>query len=332
MRFLSHLLFQIDEARRYIEDGRLEPLRLAVLLLDNAAEIQMDRRIKDDLRHDDMMERVRNNILPFATSDDIPGELRELIAWTPLTRSEKSRLDHFFDEKVDYMVGRGGHIEKCLTEPLKHLHRYRNEAYHRAKTRPETIRTASLILLEINCQMMLSIPPGSRSFSLSGDYSWIAERFHLGSRPFDFDLTTVVDEIRFGLLPGDQAVAIALADHLQDRFLNLDGALKFVAENSCVKDKEEALRISQYYAEIDRTKKQPTELEKRNFTPKYYLHSIQELETQVPLVRSAADRLTAFSSFSATERKLEPIEECVNEMVLAIDSAIELQSEIARGK
>ena len=46
MRFLGYLLFQLDEARRYIEDGRPEHLRLAFLLLDNAAEIQMVRRIK----------------------------------------------------------------------------------------------------------------------------------------------------------------------------------------------------------------------------------------------------------------------------------------------
>jgi hypothetical protein len=52
MKFLSYLLFQIDEARRYIEDGRLEHLTLALLLLDNAAEIQMDRRIKAERVND----------------------------------------------------------------------------------------------------------------------------------------------------------------------------------------------------------------------------------------------------------------------------------------
>ena len=31
--------------------------------------------------------------------------------------------------------------------------------YPRAKTRPETIRTATLILFELNCQMMLAVSP-----------------------------------------------------------------------------------------------------------------------------------------------------------------------------
>jgi hypothetical protein len=38
------VLFQLDEARRYLEDGRLERLHLALLILDSAAEIQLDRR------------------------------------------------------------------------------------------------------------------------------------------------------------------------------------------------------------------------------------------------------------------------------------------------
>jgi hypothetical protein len=41
MQFYSYVLFQLDEARRHIEDGRPEHLRLSLLLLDNCAEMQM---------------------------------------------------------------------------------------------------------------------------------------------------------------------------------------------------------------------------------------------------------------------------------------------------
>jgi len=332
MKFLSYLLFQVDEARRYIEDGRLEHLRLAVLLLDNAAEIQMDRRIKEDLQHDDVMEKLRGNVLSWATPDTVPDELRELVAWVPLTHTKKARLDRLFDEKVDYMVGRGGHLDKGLAGPLKYLHRYRNEAYHRAKTRPETIRTAALILLELNCQMMLTVSPGPRSSSSSDDYSWITERFHLRRNLFDIDLAAVVDEFRSGLLPSEEAVAGTLADHLHDRFLSLDDGFEFIVDNSNVKDKEEALRDSQYYAEMERTVNSPQALDKRNFVPKYLLRFIDELEARIDQVRNAATRLEAFGRFSEIERELEPIEECVNAMVWGIDEAIQLQIDIARGK
>ena len=45
MQRLTSILFQMDEALRHIGDGRIERLRLAMLLLDNAAELQIDRRV-----------------------------------------------------------------------------------------------------------------------------------------------------------------------------------------------------------------------------------------------------------------------------------------------
>jgi hypothetical protein len=151
MKFLSYLLFQLDEARRYIEDGRLEHLRLALLLLDNAAEIQMDHCIEQDLAHEQMKENMRNTLLSIPPEHKLPPTLQELVDWMPLSASEKYRLDRYFFKKAEYMVKRGGHLESRLAGPLIHLHKYRNEAYHRTKVRPETIRTAALILLEINC-------------------------------------------------------------------------------------------------------------------------------------------------------------------------------------
>lgn len=333
MQFLSYVLFQLDEARRYIQDGRLQHLRLAFLLLDNAVEIQMDRRIKEDLQHDELKERLRNNVLLLASQTQLPLQLQELIDWMPLTRSEKFKLDRYFDEKVAYMVGRGGHLDASLVGPLKHLHKYRNEAYHRAKIRPETIRTATLILLEINCQMLLTVSPGARSMSSGEDYSWLEERFHAKFFLSDTQLQSIVDEIRSGLLPSDEAVAGTLADHLRDRFSDLDDSLDFVVKNGGrANDKEAALTDSQYYAEIQRSGGQSQPPATVPFLPKYSLRSIQELEGRLPQVRGAPGRLDAFDRFAAVERQLEPVEECVYEIVRRIDEAIQLAIDIARGK
>ena len=67
----------------------------------------------------------------------------------------------------------------------------------------------------------------------------------------------MIDEFRSGLLPSDEAVAGTLADHLRDRFTILVDGLEFIVDNSNVKDKEEALRDSQYYAEMERTVNPP---------------------------------------------------------------------------
>jgi hypothetical protein len=332
MRFLGYLLFQLDEARRYIEDGRPEHLRLAFLLLDNAAEIQMVRRIKEDLQHDDFKEKIRNNTLSLAGQGTLPETLQELIDWVPLTRAERSKLDRFFDEKVDYMAGKGKHLDVALAGPLKHLHKYRNEAYHHAKIRTETIRTAALLLLEINCQMVLAVSPGPRSISSDDDYSWLEQRFNVDRFAFRLDLPSIADQIRSGLLPSDNAVASALADHLRDRLSLLHDALDFIVENSELSSKEAALKESQFYAEARRTAELLQKPAVNAFVPTYSLRSIQEMETQLSQIRSAPNRLNAFDRFAAVERALEPVETCVNELAWKIDEAIQLAIDIARGK
>lgn len=67
MQQLTHILFQMDEALRYIDDGRMERLRLALLLLDTAAELQIDRRVRDELVIENWNERTRQQTLLLAS-------------------------------------------------------------------------------------------------------------------------------------------------------------------------------------------------------------------------------------------------------------------------
>lgn len=336
MQRLSYILFQLDEARRYIEDGRLQHLRLAVLLLDNAAELQMDRRIQADRDHDEMKERLRNQVLQIP-AEQRGSRLQELVDWIPLTRAEWQRIDRYYDEKIAYMVGRGSHLDPSLADPLKHLHRYRNEAYHRGRVRPETIRTAALILLELNCHMALSLSPAARSFGSNEDYSWLEDRFGWNPWKTFFDetkLQAIIEEIRSTVLPSDASVAATLADHLRNRFEEFESALAFISENlgRHAPDQESALRESQYHAESQRTRERCAQLPRASFVPTYTMQSIELLQNRLPEVSGAATRLSAFDSFSAIERELEPIEECVHNLAVQIDMAIQAEIDRIRGK
>lgn len=334
MRRLACVLFQLDEARRYIEDGRIEHLRLALLLLDNAAEIQMDRRIQEDWSNHQLRGKLRKRVLEIPQEHRSPA-LQELVEWTPLTHGEKTRLDRYFDEKVAYMTGRGGHVAVHLAGPLKHLHRYRNEAYHRANVRPETIRTAALVLLEINCELALAISPAARSIGSNEDYSWLQERFGWNPwhRFFDEEkLRGVIDEIRSGVLPDDRAVAATLAEHMENRLATLDGDLVFIMENLAgIPDREAALEESRRYAELRQAEDpQPrvTRLPPGSFT----MRRIQEIEARISQVGSAATTVEAFDRFAVMEAELEPIERCVQDCAVQIDMAIQAEIDRLRGK
>ena len=332
MQRLLFVLFQLDEARRYIEDGRLPHLRLALLLLDNAAEIQMDRCIQEIWPRDALLERMRT-VTARLPRERLPESLRELVDWTPLSSKEKYKIDKFFDEKVGYLVGHGD-LEEALAGPLKYVHKYRNEAYHRAQVRDGTIRTAALILLEINCHMVIHMVPGSSMYSSAEDYSWFEERF--GWKPHDLfagrdKLPIAVEDIRSRVLPSDAAVAQTLAEHLQNRFAEMDDSLTFIAENGAHRSsKETALWDSQFYAEKHRTGAPAAQM--KSFVPKYTLQSISSLEEQIVNVSSAPTRLDAFHQFSLIEKDLEPIETDVSDMAAAIDEFIQAEIDRIRGK
>ena len=255
--------------------------------------------------------------------------------WQPLGTSKKAKIDGFFDEKVTFLAGRGC-LDARIAEPLKYLHRYRNEAYHRAKVRPETIRTAALILLEINCQLVLSLH-SCGSYASDEDYSWIEERF--GKRPFDIMMDgapvrkEIIDQIRSAVLPTDASVASTLAKHLESRLEDLEGALGFVTEClESVPDREAALKLSQYNAECERGQVQPSEYSPVAFTPRWTVKSIEQLRDRVPEIRGATDRLDAFHRFSLLEVELEPIESCVHKFASKVQDMIQMEIDIRRGK
>ncbi len=154
MRRLSFVLYQMDEARRYLAEGRIEQVRLALLLLDNAIEPQMDRRIQSDLGFERLRERLREQLLQMPV--DLRGpDAKEHLEWSPLTKREK-KISWAFPAKVKYLSERQPHLDPRLVRSILYIHGYPNEAYHRAEIRHETVRTAALILLELNCQLLLT--------------------------------------------------------------------------------------------------------------------------------------------------------------------------------
>jgi hypothetical protein len=331
------ILFQMDEACRYIRDGRLERLRLALLLLDNATELQMEDRIRQDLGQEDVQERLRDSILEIDTPlTDLPESLQEIVDWEPLTAADKVKLDRFFEAKLRFLAERRKEMDPRVVHPLAHLHRYRNEAFHRGWVRPETILTAAIILLEINCQLLITMM-GSSSFSSGDDCSWLKERF--GVKPDEVmgvgePLEAIVEGIRSEVLPDDSSVALTLRRHFDSRLDDLESSLDFIVEVATgVQDRESALAASQEFKRKRSASYQPQRKKGNGGAPySYSVESIQSLRQRAETVGSATSRLAAFEHFSHLEQELEPLESCVEALALALDMAIQTQIDLSRGK
>jgi len=333
MQLYSYVLFQLDQARHYIEDGRPEHIRLALLLLDNCAEMQMAEHIGSALAGERTQEKIQRTYRAIIPEGDPNPIVQEVYAFKPLTGREKRAIDRHFEDKVRYMVERAETLDASLAGSLMQLHRYRNEAYHRNSVRPRTIRTACLILFEINCEMLLSIPRRTTIYSSDGDYTWLRERFDL-EPPYigiSEELKSIVMQLRTRLIPDVADVSALLAEYMEDRFRDFYVHLRYIAENlQTVADEEDAL--AEVYSYNNSRAHYPDSENPKQILEPHPLVWIREREQRIPTIQMASSRIEAFERFSALERDLEPTESAVMDLVFEIDNYIDMQIDIMRGK
>lgn len=337
MQRLTYILFQMDEALRHIDDGRIERLRLALLLLDNAAELQVDRRVRDEMAIEEIRERTRQQTLLLTelmpeSRPELPAELMELVAWEPLTKAQKRAVDRFFDEKLRFLSERHTILDPALAKVLSYLHGYRNEAYHEGRVRSETLRTAALILFEANCSLMLTVFR-IRSYASNEDYSWLEERFDL-RRPFlpvGDGLQAIVNRLREPFVPTLDSVVAALSAHLTNRIGELLADLDFIVDGSRAETREDAARIAQLYAALERDEV-VGEVDPETYVGRWTLAAIDAQLRSVGTVSKAGDRLDAFSRFADIEQRIEAFEEDVRPLLIFVDRMVDDEIDRLRGK
>lgn len=332
MQHLTYVLYQLDEACRYLEGGRLEQLRLALLLLDNAAELQVERRVRDYLQSENLRERIRSQVLRIPRTADERGTLGELRDWRPLTASQKRRLERNFDEKLRFLSERYDILDPRLAKLLSDLHRYRNEAYHEGRVRPETIRTAAVILVEVNCRLLMTVFRVAMIAS-SEDYSWLDARFGDHRRFFSDGaaLEPIINDLRASVLPEFRSIAGALAAHLENRVEQMLDALDFVVSNSDLTSPAEALQVAQAIAAVDRGEADP-EAEAGVYRAGWSLAGVSKVQGEIADITSISDPLDAFAAFSTIEGRIETLEKEVSSLASWIDGRIQYEIDLAWGK
>ncbi len=191
---------------------------------------------------------------PAAQGGALNGEIERPWASSDGFSSFSAQIDRYFNEKVDFLASLPDKLDPAIRAPLKHLHQYRNQAYHRGQVRPATA-IACRLLVEINCELLLSLGWVESSYASDEDYSWIEKRFGLsavqmlGDRAF---LQRAAEEMRRRVFVDSSALSVALSDHLEARITDLRNALAFVLEHTqCFRSPSEVFRASQYRSAVN---------------------------------------------------------------------------------
>jgi len=330
---LQFVLFQMDEARRLIDEAHLSALRLALLLLDNAAEVLLDRWTASSLMLDGVDRRLQASARSWGASANDPT-LADLFSRTPLNARQVRNIARFFDEKIAYATTKSA-LSPSVGSALSHLHRYRNRAHHHADVNEQTLRTSVIILFELCCQLVLTLKPGMIGHSSREDYSWLQRRFGAGPGAFwdDARLQEALDSMRVGLPISDASLGQTLADNLLSRIDEVLESLDFLVNTAQVEmNQSDVLAAAQGHA-LDAVQQDPPyESIPKGLELPVSVAELDAISLAAQHVASSPDCVSAVVAFAEPDKRLERVEFMVDGLARAVDEMIQNEVDAALGK
>jgi hypothetical protein len=338
---LERTAVQLWEAKRLAEYEDVAHGRLALLLLDNAAETCLMRSSQSFLTWADMYGNMASH-LKDVDPDDVEGQrLKGEIEAKTLSKGRRRKIENNFGDLVDYVFVQDGFgLESEFAECLKILHRYRNAAYHRDMIRPDVLGPAVQIYFFLCCHLLkhehqifhqiAQIPTAVAE--MFGDQvptsTWPGagiDTATLGNELADFFLSAR------GL---DHAgVASALSAHLLGRLAALDRHLTTIGES--------VLPGIKRWAVLQIVQQAPLEREDADREPSadFWTRPVPVTEEVLADWKAAATRLRdmeiafdALRQFAAIEQPLEQLEHPVGRFIDDIDRAEQDAINEMRGK
>jgi hypothetical protein len=338
MQHFVNIVEQLNEAVRFISDGSTAHARMALLLLDNAAELLLSRPARCELARDDMNARLyerTHEIRRDGFVDDLP-DLPRL-----LSRKERREVEFTFDAKADLLVERK-RLDAGTADVLKGLHRHRNDTYHKERLRIPIVRATAILYLNLCCDLLETFGREG-SWAMGEEWSGFLSKYGLAQGFFFDDRAMATTTARFRNAVGidDRELAGMLADYL---CLRLDAIEDELDHLDYYKDRDEALRIIQFtVAHGDEWNKKlkergPALFRKFEAAKAKYAAAVTN-ETLIEW-RGVAERLTKsaglkaelFAEYHRLELAMEPIEMAVGEEAAGYDHHIQLEIDARRGK
>jgi hypothetical protein len=147
MEQLERTVVQLWQAKRFAAWGDIAHGRLALLLLDNAAEMSLMRTAEASLIYAEMYNNMAHLLRDVEPDDEKGQDLKKNIEAGTMSKRRKKQIERNFDALVDYVFENEDFALAIeFAECFKILHRYRNAAYHRDMVRADVLGPAVQIL------------------------------------------------------------------------------------------------------------------------------------------------------------------------------------------
>lgn len=229
MEQLERTVVQLWEAKRLAAWGDIAHGRLALLLLDNAAEMSLVRTAEASLIWAEMYNKMAYELRDVEPDDERGEGLKAEIEGRRISKRRKKQIERNYDALVDYVFENEDFALAIeFAECLKILHRYRNAAYHRDTVRADVLGPAAQILFFLCCHLLKSERQVIHEINVApkGILEVFGDSPPVSSWPANsFDTVTLARHVADRLLDelelDHQGIAQALSDHLMARLAAL---------------------------------------------------------------------------------------------------------------
>jgi hypothetical protein len=340
MAQLEGTTVQLLEARRLAEFADVVHGRLALLLLDNAAEISLRRTAASTMEWARLYNNAADQLRDVDPAQDGLEELLAEIGAHTVSRTLANRVDRDYEALVDFVASRTpDSLPPEHAECLKIIHRYRNAAYHRDAVRADVLGPAVEILFYLCCHLLKAerqivhqlAPAPPTVLKFLGDSS--AETgFPMNAYSAVGLAGRVADMLLMDLRLNHDEIATALSDHLVGRLNQLKNDLDVIGTSGVPTPLPITLRL------VQQAPKTPEEFA-APLAPDFWTRELAVTEATLADWKSTAHELgklsdarEALRAFAAVERPMEDLEKPVSRWIEDIDREEQARIEWLRGK
>ena len=360
MRYLLTIAEQLDRAARELLTDHAINNRLALILIDDATELLVDRQCKGRLDLDrataPLQEAVRTitKRLPSKHRFEFPKHSADVIMRPKQRAMAKGR---YFDGKLKVLENFGD-ITKEEKQFIRIAHHYRNDVYHIGLMHDDILRAVSGHYYLLCCDL-LSRLDGSGfwglSFSSDDEYTEVSKRY-LPKRngrivPREVEVECVAEQLRGTLPEGIPGLTKTLAHSARTFILQIDeGVLFLKRENPFGLNEDGVLEVAQWNFDLNKALQEEgiiglwIDPNYRNnvrrvgenlavtWKQKHTSLPFQKWFLRADFVENQTDPLVAMQLFDSLREDMEYLEGAITEATEELDMWIQHQIDKKRGK
>lgn len=333
-------MVQLVEARRLADFNDVAHGRLALLLLDNAAETLLSRQAQEALVWAD----VHRNLLKtmerhgYSPNEDSKADaLFEELSANAVSEKTRKKIRQNFSDLVRFVFSRpdcelGTELAGCLNA----LHRYRNAAYHQDVVRNDVLGPATEIYFYLCCQLLkhqkytvmeIATPPAVVLEAFGGQLPEALTGFLTNEKAMG---DAVADQLLARYRLDHNGISSTLAAHLDARIDLLETNLDEFIDHLGYPDRPTALRSIQLMPMSDEPPTVPEDFWTRPIPVTEKV--IAGWKRRAVAIARAPLGQDALRQFDDIELAVSGFEDQLEPFTIAIDREIQHEIDLRRGK